>query len=96
MLNDRVAQVGVRLGTVIEATLFNQADIWQLGHDIWVLSAEALNESSRAALSHCVIDSGIEDIIHDDVGAHTMMTLVARPAETVNEVDRHLEEICML
>ena len=92
VLNDRVAQVGVWLGAVVEAALFDQAKIWQLGHDVWVLSAKALDKSSRAALSHCVVDSRIEDIVHDDVGTDSMMTLVARPAETVNEIDRHCEE----
>lgn len=96
MLNNCVAQVGVRLGAVVEAALFDQTDIWQLGHDGWMLGAEALDKGSGAALSHCVVDSSIEDIIHDDVGTDTMMALAARPAETVDKVDRHLEQSCVL
>ncbi len=96
MLNDSVAQVGVWLGAIVEAALFDQADIWQLGHDVWVLSADAFDKSSRAAFSHCIVDSCIEDIVHDNVGTDPMMTLVARPAETVNEIDRHREEFYML
>lgn len=96
MLNDGVAQVGVWLGAVIEAALFNQANIWQLSHDLWVLGAQALDKSSRAVLSHCVVDSSIENIVYDDVGADTMMALVALPAETVNEVDGHFGKFCVL
>lgn len=96
MLNDRVAQVGEWLGAVVEATLFDQANIWQLGHDVWVLGTEAFDKSSRAALSHCVIDSSIEDIVHDDVGTDPMVSLIALPAETVNEVNRHFEDFCVL
>ena len=58
-----------------------------------MLSAEALEKSSRAAFSHGVVDSGIEDVVHNDVRTNAMMTLVPRPAETVNEVDRHSEEL---
>lgn len=96
MLNNRVAQVGVWLGAVVEAALFDQANIWQLGHDVWMLGAEAFDKGSGAALSHCVIDSSIKDIIHDDVGTDAMMALAARPAETVDKVDRHPEQSCVL
>lgn len=95
MLNNRVAQIGIWLGAVVEAALFDQANIWQLGHDVWVLGAEAFDEGSGTALSHCVIDSSIEDIVHDDVGTDAMMALAARPAKTVNKVDRHLEQSCV-
>ena len=76
--------------------MFDQADVGQLGHDVWVLGAEALDKSSRTALSHCVVCGSIEDIVHNDVGTNSMMTLVALPAETVDEIDRHLEEFVYL
>ena len=61
-----------------------------------MVGAQALDESSRAALGHGVVDSSIKNVVHDDVGANTMMTLVALPAEAVNEVDRHWENsVCL-
>ena len=95
MLDHRVAQVGVWLSAIIEAALLDQADIRQLGHNFWVLGADTLDKGSGAALSHCVVDSSIEDIVHDDIGTNTMMALATWPAETVNKVDRHLEQCCM-
>ena len=60
-----------------------------------MLGADALNKGSGAALSHCVIDGSIEDIVHNDVGTNTMVALAAWPAKTVNEVDRHLKQCCV-
>ena len=96
MLNNCVAEVGVRLSAVVEAALLDQADIRQLGHDVWVLGAKTLNKGSGAALSHCVVDSSIENIVHDNVGTDTMMALATWPAETVDKVNRHLELCCAL